>query len=133
MCSDTPDGPVLCDFSYAGPDVAWLETVSTAASFNAPNVLPAYLEAGESQLRVRPVPQLAAGESWVRRQLAGVQRVALTSDTREVTDQNRVDEKRPSDSPASAASSSMRSDTKRLHDKRYSLACEPASGRHPRS
>lgn len=42
----TQDGPALSDFSYAGPDVAWLEAVSTAASFDAPMVLPAYLEAG---------------------------------------------------------------------------------------
>lgn len=42
----TEDGPVLCDFGYAGPDVAWLEAVSTAASFDASDVLPAYLDAG---------------------------------------------------------------------------------------
>lgn len=42
----TEDGPVLCDFGYAGPDVAWLEAVSTAASFDAPDVLASYLDAG---------------------------------------------------------------------------------------
>jgi len=42
----TAAGPVLCDFSYAGPDVAWLEAVSTAASFAAPDVLAAYVGAG---------------------------------------------------------------------------------------
>ncbi len=42
----TDDGPVLCDFGYTGPDIAWLETVSTAASFEAPDLLAAYLDAG---------------------------------------------------------------------------------------
>jgi len=42
----TKDGPVLCDFGSAGPDIAWLEAVSTAASFDAPDVLPAYVAAG---------------------------------------------------------------------------------------
>lgn len=42
----THDGPVLCDFGYAGPDVAWLEAVSAAASFEAPEVLSAYIGAG---------------------------------------------------------------------------------------
>jgi len=42
----TENGPVLCDFGSAGPDIAWLEAVSTAASFEAPDVLPAYLDAG---------------------------------------------------------------------------------------
>lgn len=42
----TDDGPVLCDFGYAGPDLAWLEAVSTAASFDAPDVLLAYVDAG---------------------------------------------------------------------------------------
>lgn len=42
----TEDGPVLCDFGSAGPDIAWLEAVSTAASFGAPHVLPAYVNAG---------------------------------------------------------------------------------------
>jgi len=42
----TPDGPVLCDFGYAGPDVGWFEAVSAAVSFAAPGLLPAYLAAG---------------------------------------------------------------------------------------
>lgn len=42
----TENGPVLCDFGSAGPDIAWLEVVSTAASFNAPDLLPAYVDAG---------------------------------------------------------------------------------------
>lgn len=42
----TEDGPVICDFGSAGPDFAWLEAVSTAASFGAPDVLLAYVDAG---------------------------------------------------------------------------------------
>lgn len=42
----THDGPMLCDFGYAGPDVAWLEAVSAAASFEAPEVLSSYIAAG---------------------------------------------------------------------------------------
>lgn len=42
----TADGPLLCDFAYAGPDVGWLEAVSTAASFDAPDVLASYLASG---------------------------------------------------------------------------------------
>jgi len=49
-------GPVLCDFGYTGPDVAWLEAVSTAASFDAPAVVPAYLAAGG---RVGPTTRVA--------------------------------------------------------------------------
>lgn len=40
------NGPVLCDFAYAGPDIAWLEAVSTAVSFGVPHVLSAYGAAG---------------------------------------------------------------------------------------
>lgn len=42
----TSDGPVLCDFAYAGPDVGWLEIVSTATAFEAPEVVTAYVAAG---------------------------------------------------------------------------------------
>lgn len=51
----TQDGPVLCDFGYAGPDVGWLETVSTATAFEAPEVVTAYVAAGG-----RPGPTSAA-------------------------------------------------------------------------
>jgi len=45
-----PNGPVLCDFSYAGVDVPWLEAVGSALSFgpSAPKVLSHYLSAGGS-------------------------------------------------------------------------------------
>lgn len=88
----TAGGPVLCDFGYAGLDVAWYETVATAIAFGpsvqVPGVIDSYLAAG-GQGGPRTVDALARTTGTVLNWLAFTMWLSLGH--RPITEQTRED------------------------------------------
>jgi aminoglycoside phosphotransferase (APT) family kinase protein len=62
------DGPVLCDFGYAGPGLPWLEAVSAAVAFDAPELLSTYVAGGADAGPVGPLglaQHVGGGLNWL--------------------------------------------------------------------